>query len=187
MLPRLFHRTGVGRTRWPTGTVAYAGLTMTTQIAIIGGSEATAPVIATAEEVGAALASAGAIIVCGGLGGVMASACRGAKSVGGLTVGILPGRDPSAANPWVDVVIATGLGEARNSLVVGSAAVVIAVDGEYGTLSEIALALRSGTPVIGVGTWSLTRPDGEVDTGIVPIEDPCEAAAVALSLASARL
>ena len=117
----------------------------------------------------------------------MASACRGAKSAGGLTVGILPGRDPSAANPWVDVVIATGLGEARNSLVVGSAAVVIAVDGEYGTLSEIALALRSGTPVIGVGTWSLTRPDGEVDTGIVPIEDPCEAAAVALSLASARL
>jgi uncharacterized protein (TIGR00725 family) len=160
---------------------------MAFQIAVVGGSEATAPVIAAAEEVGVALASAGAIIVCGGLAGVMAAACRGAKSAGGLTVGILPGRDPSVANPWVDVVIATGLGEARNSLVVGSAAVVIAVDGAYGTLSEIALALHAGTPVIGVGTWSLTRPDGGVDTGIVPMEDPREAAAVALSLASARL
>jgi uncharacterized protein (TIGR00725 family) len=165
---------------------AYAGFTMATQIAVVGGSEATAPVITAAEAVGATLASAGAIVICGGLGGVMAAACRGAKSAGGLTVGILPGTDPSAANPWVDVVIATGLGEARNVLVVGSAAVVIALDGEYGTLSEIVLALRSGTPVIGIGTWSLTRPDGEVDTGIVPMEDPCEAAAVALSLASAR-
>ncbi|HUZ08962.1 MAG TPA: TIGR00725 family protein [Acidimicrobiales bacterium] len=159
---------------------------MATQIAVVGGSEATAPVIAAAEAVGAALASAGAIVVCGGLGGVMAAACRGAKSAGGLTVGLLPGRDPSVANPWVDVVIATGLGEARNSLVVGSAAAVVALDGEYGTLSEIALALRSGTPVIGIGTWSLTRPGGEVDTGIVPMEDPGEAAVVALQLASAQ-
>jgi uncharacterized protein (TIGR00725 family) len=115
----------------------------------------------------------------------MAAACRGAKSVGGTTVGLLPGRDRQAANQWVDVVIATGLGEARNALVVGSAAVVIAVDGEYGTLSEIALALRARIPVIGVGTWSLTRPDGEKDPGIVPIEDPQEAAAMALRLASA--
>jgi uncharacterized protein (TIGR00725 family) len=159
---------------------------MAVQIAIIGGYEASAPVAATAEEVGAALASAGAIVVCGGLGGVMAAACRGAKSAGGLTVGLLPGRDPSAANPWVDVVIATGLGEARNALVVGSADAVIAVDGAYGTLSEIALALHAGTPVIGLGTWSLTRPDGDVDTGIVPMEDGLEAVAVALSLASAR-
>src|ERR1700722_11624334 len=115
---------------------------MATQIAVVGGSEAAAPLIATAEAVGAALASGGAIVICGGLGGVMAAACRGAKSVGGLTVGILPGRDPGEANPWVDVIIATGFGEARNSLVVSSASVVIAVDGEYGTLSEIALALR---------------------------------------------
>jgi uncharacterized protein (TIGR00725 family) len=114
----------------------------------------------------------------------MAAACRGAKSVGGMTVGILPGNDPSAANQWVDVVIPTGLGEARNALVVGSAAAVIAVDGEYGTLSEIALALRIGVPVIGVGTWSLTKPDGERDRGIVPIADPHEAAAAALRLAT---
>ena len=116
--------------------------------------------------------------------GVMAAACRGAKSAGGTTVGILPGADPSAANPWVDVVIPTGLGEARNALVVRSAAAVIAVDGEYGTLSEVALALRSGTPVIGIGTWTLVRPDGKVDTGIVVIENPLEAAEVAVALAT---
>src|ERR1035438_7072597 len=145
---------------------------MQIQIAVIGGGQAPPPAIAVAEAVGAALASTGAIVVCGGLGGVMAAACRGAKSAGGLTVGILPGRDPSDANPWVDVVIPTGLGETRNALVVGSAAAVIA------------LALRSGIPVIGIGTWSLTRPDGEMDAGIVPMEDPAQAAAVAVSLAS---
>jgi predicted Rossmann-fold nucleotide-binding protein len=85
------------------------------------------------------------------------------------------------------VVLPTGLGEARNALVVGAAAVVIAVDGEYGTLSEIALALRAGIPVIGVGTWSLVKPDGHKDSGIVPIGDPQEAAATALRLATARL
>jgi hypothetical protein len=156
---------------------------MAIQIAVIGGSEATAPVLAAAEAIGAGLASAGAIVVCGGLGGVMAAACRGARSAGGTTVGILPGRDASAANPWVDVVIPTDLGEARNALVVASAAAVIAVDGEYGTLSEIALALRAGTPVVGVGTWSVTRPDGEPDTRILPREDPAEAVALALRLA----
>src|ERR1700722_9524251 len=150
---------------------------MATQIAVVGGSEAAAPLIATAEAVGAALASGGAIVVCGGLGGVMAAACRGAKSAGGVTVGILPGRDPAAANAWVDVVIASGLGEARNALVVGSAAVVIAVAGEYGTLSEIALALRAGIPVLGLGTWSLIRPDGTADVGVVPVSNPTEAAA----------
>lgn len=159
---------------------------MATQIAVIGGSDVTAPVAAGAETIGAALASAGAIVICGGLGGVMAATCRGAQSAGGLTVGILPGNDPSAANPWVDVVIVTGLGEARNALVVGSAAAVIAVDGEYGTLSEIAFALRAGIPVVGLGTWTLTRPDGQLDAGIVPIDDPHEAAAAALHLASSR-
>jgi hypothetical protein len=158
---------------------------MATQIAVVGGSEATAAALAAAEKIGAALASAGAIVVCGGLGGVMAAACRGAKSAGGTTVGVLPGIDPSASNRWVDVVIASGLGEARNSLVVGSAAAVIAVDGEYGTLSEIALALRAGTPVVGVGTWSLARPNGQPDTKIVAVEDPDEAVATALRLASA--
>jgi len=155
---------------------------MATQIAVLGGSEVADPVIAMAEAVGAALASAGATVVCGGLGGVMEAACRGAKAADGLTVGLLPGRDPSAANPWVDVVITTGLGEARNALVVSSASVVIAVGGEYGTLSEIALALRSGTPVIGLGTWSLNRPDGDLDPGIVVMSDPIEAVAEAMRL-----
>jgi uncharacterized protein (TIGR00725 family) len=159
---------------------------MAPHIAVIGGSEAAAPGVAAAEEVGAALAAAGAIVVCGGLGGVMAAACRGAKSAGGLTVGLLPGRDPAAANPWVDVVIATGLGEARNSLVVSSAAVVIAVGGGYGTLAEIALALRAGTPVLGIDTWSLIRPDRDADTGIVPMAGPSAAAAVAVGLAAGR-
>ncbi|HEX3840699.1 MAG TPA: TIGR00725 family protein [Acidimicrobiales bacterium] len=159
---------------------------MATQIAVIGGSDPSAPVLAAAEAIGAGLASAGATVVCGGLGGVMAAACRGARSAGGTTVGILPGRDPSAANPWVDVVIATGLGEARNALVVASAAAVIAVDGEYGTLSEIALALRAATPVVGFGTWSLTRPDGQPDTRIKPVTDPAEAVTLALRLAAAE-
>jgi uncharacterized protein (TIGR00725 family) len=141
-------------------------------------------VVAVAESVGAALAASGAVLVCGGLGGVMAGACRGAKSAGGLTVGLLPGRLSSEANPWVDVVIPTGLAEARNALVVLSASAVIAVGGEYGTLSEIALALRSGIPVIGVGTWSITRPTGQTDPGIVPMEDPVAAAAMAMRLAS---
>jgi uncharacterized protein (TIGR00725 family) len=141
--------------------------------------------IALAERVGAALALRGSTVICGGLGGVMEAACRGAKSEGGLTVGLLPGREAAAANPWVDIVIATGLGEARNALVVSSASAVIAVGGEYGTLSEIALALRWGTPVIGLDTWSLNRPDGALDAGIVPVDDPDEAAATALRLADA--
>jgi uncharacterized protein (TIGR00725 family) len=157
---------------------------MAIQIAVVGASEAAASEIAAAEIVGATLASAGATVVCGGLGGVMAAACRGARSAGGLTVGLLPGTDRSAANPWVDVVIPTGMGEGRNVLVVRAAAVVIAVGGEYGTLSEIALALRARIPVIGVGTWSLTRASGATDTGIVPVGDAAEAATVALRLAS---
>ena len=158
---------------------------MAIQVAVVGGSEAAGLAIAAAEVVGATLASAGATVVCGGLGGVMAAACRGAKSAGGLTVGFLPGTDPSAANRWVDVVIPTGMGEGRNMLVVRSAAAVIAVGGEYGTLSEIALALRARTPVVGVGTWSLIRASGETDTGIVPVADPAEAATLALRLAAA--
>jgi uncharacterized protein (TIGR00725 family) len=157
---------------------------MALQIAVIGGSESSESVTSDAEAVGAALARAGAVVVCGGLGGVMEAACRGAKSAGGLTVGLLPGTDRAAANPWVDVVVPTGLGEARNVLVVRSAAAVIALDGEYGTLSEIALALRAGTAVIGLGTWSLTRPDGERDPGIVAVDDPGDAAEIALQLAS---
>jgi uncharacterized protein (TIGR00725 family) len=159
---------------------------MMRQIAVVGGSEVPPSTTEVAEVVGVGLAAAGAVLVCGGLGGVMEAACRGAKSAGGLTVGLLPGLDPKAANPWVDVIIPTGLGEARNLLVVRSAAAVIAIDGEYGTLSEIAFALRMGTPVVGLGTWLLTRPDGLEDPGIVAVDDPADAVTLAVELAAAN-
>jgi uncharacterized protein (TIGR00725 family) len=128
-------------------------------VAVVGPGEATPEEIATAEEVGHLLAERGAVLVCGGLGGVMEAACRGAKEGGGRTVGILPGSDRATANPHVDVAIATGLGEARNALVVRAADVLIAVGGAYGTLSEIALALKTGTPVVGIRSWELAgRP-----------------------------
>ena len=101
------------------------------------------------------LARRRAVLVCGGLGGVMEAACRGARSEGGTTVGILPGLDRAAANPHVSVAVATGLGEARNALVVRAADALIAVGGAYGTLSEIALALKGGKPVIGLRTWEI--------------------------------
>ena len=129
-----------------------------------------------AEEVGRALGERGVALVCGGLGGVMEAACRGAKGAGGATIGILPGSDRAAANGFVDVAIPTGLGEARNALVVRAADAVIAVGGGYGTLSEIALALKMGTPVIGVGTWELGRDDLDADP-IVRANDVDEAMA----------
>ena len=124
-------------------------------IAVVGGSAASDQERRTAEEVGRRLAVAQAMVVCGGLGGVMEAACRGAKAAGGRTLGILPGEDRRDANPWVDVAVPTGLGEARNALVVRAADAVIAVGGEYGTLSEIALALKAGKPVVGIGTWDI--------------------------------
>ncbi len=126
-------------------------------VAVVGPSEGAPAELRAAEAVGRGLAERGAVVVCGGLGGAMEAACRGAKEAGGTTVGILPGSDRSAANAWVDVAVATGLGEARNAVVVRSADAVIAVAGSYGTLSEIALALRAGTPVVGLGTWELSR------------------------------
>jgi uncharacterized protein (TIGR00725 family) len=146
-------------------------------IAVVGPGEATAGELVAAEAVGRGLAARGAVIVCGGLGGVMAGACRGAKAVGGTTVGILPGNERAAANEWVDVVVSTGLGEARNVLVVRAADAVVAIGGGYGTLSEIALALKAGKPVIGVDTWTLGRdPDPIARAG-----DPDEAATMALA------
>jgi uncharacterized protein (TIGR00725 family) len=108
-----------------------------------------------AESVGRALAARGAVVVCGGLGGTMEAACRGAKDAGGTTVGVLPGSDRAHANPFVDVAVATGLGEARNALVVRAADALVAIGGGYGTLSEIALALRTGKPVVGLTTWEI--------------------------------
>jgi uncharacterized protein (TIGR00725 family) len=120
--------------------------------------------------VGRELGSRGVVVVTGGLGGVMEAACRGAREVGGTTIGILPGTDRSAANPYVDAAIPTGLGEARNALVVRTADALIAIGGAYGTLSEIAFALKAGKRVVGLGTWAIDgveavdSPEAAVET-----------------------
>jgi hypothetical protein len=154
-------------------------------IAVVGSGEATATQRRLAEQVGRAVAEAGAVLVCGGLGGVMEAACKGAKGAGGLTVGILPGTRRDAANAHVDVAVPTGLGEARNVLVVRAADALVAVGGEFGTLSEIALALQAGTPVVGLGTWELARR-GKAEHAIVPADAPDEAVHVAVALAQRR-
>jgi uncharacterized protein (TIGR00725 family) len=141
-----------------------------TYVAVVGPGDATATEEGTAEEVGRLLADAGAVVVTGGRGGVMAAACRGARERGGRTVGLLPGTDRDSE---AEIALPTGLGEGRNVLVVRAADAVVAVGGGYGTLSEIALALRLGTPVAGIGTW-------DVD-GVQPAETAAEAVALALS------
>ena len=152
------------------------------QVAVVGAGDAGEDLATAAEEVGRRLAEAGAALVCGGLGGVMEAACRGAKSAGGLTIGILPGRRREDANRWVDVAIPTGMGETRNALVVLSGDAVVAIGGEYGTLSEVAFGLKLGRPVVGLGTWRLVRGDGRVDEGIVPVDDAEAAVAAVLAL-----
>ena len=124
-------------------------------IAVIGGRRTEKSLLKEAEEVGRLLAVKGAILVCGGLGGVMEAASRGAKSEGGLTVGILPQNDSKEANQFIDIPVATGLGVGRNVIIARSADALIAVGGEYGTLSEIAYALQMGKPVIGIKTWDI--------------------------------
>jgi uncharacterized protein (TIGR00725 family) len=142
-------------------------------VAVVGQGEAASEELTLAEEVGSELARRGAVVVCGGLGGVMEAVCRGARGEGGLTVGVLPGAKRSDANRHVEVALATGLGETRNALVVRTADVVIAVGGGYGTLSEIALALKAGTPVVGLGGWDIQ--------GITPAESAVDAVTRALA------
>src|SRR5207302_9811128 len=129
-------------------------------VAVVGSGRCSPQEALAAEQIGSLLARADAVVVCGGLSGVMEAACRGARREGGLTVGILPGSDRSAANPHVAVAIATGLGELRNGLVVRAADAVVAVWGESGTLSEIGFALKVGKRVVGLATSELSRkPD----------------------------
>lgn len=154
-------------------------------IAVIGAGQCDAQTAALAAEVGRRLAQAGAAVVCGGLGGVMKAACRGAKSAGGLTIGILPGTNRKDANRWVDIAIPTGLAEARNIIVVRSAQAVIAVGGEFGTLSEIAFALKLGLPVIGLKTWQLAR-GGKIKAVIHEAPTPGEAVKWALRASHPR-
>jgi uncharacterized protein (TIGR00725 family) len=152
-------------------------------VAVVGSGHCSPDVATLAETVGRELARRGAVLVCGGLGGVMEAACRGAKSAGGLTIGVLPGRSRLDANRYVDVPIVTGMGEARNVLVVQSSQAVIAIHGEYGTLSEIAHALKLGIPVVGLHTWGLHR-EGQQRLDIVRAQTAAEAVDRALSLAT---
>jgi uncharacterized protein (TIGR00725 family) len=152
-------------------------------VAVIGDGLCSAKTARLAEEVGRQLAEKEAIVICGGLGGVMEAACRGAKSAGGLTIGVLPGFDRRDANPYVDIPIVTGMREARNIVVVSSANAVIAVSGGYGTLSEIAHALKLGIPVVGLGTWQLSKDGQDERNGIIVATDPADAVRKALALA----
>jgi uncharacterized protein (TIGR00725 family) len=158
---------------------------MVLAVAVIGRSECTAAEAVLAEEVGGLLAERKAAVVCGGLGGVMEAVCRGAASRGGLTVGILPGNDRAAANRWVSLPIATGIGQARNIAVVRSSQAVIAVGGAFGTLSEIAFALDAGIPVVGLNTWELT-PRGTRSSLVREVSTPREAVDLALSLVAEK-
>ena len=159
-------------------------MTRETYIAVVGPSAGTPAELAIGEAVGRGIAEAGGVLVCGGMGGVMEAAAGGCADAGGRSVGILPSDSRLDANPYVTIAVATGLGEARNAIVVRSADAVIAVHGEFGTLSEIALALKMGKPVVGLGTWELGK-DGEAVDAIVRASDPKRAVEEALRLARA--
>jgi uncharacterized protein (TIGR00725 family) len=137
-----------------------------TIIGVIGGSEVSPEVYRLAEEVGREIARRKAALVCGGMSGVMEAACKGAVEEKGLTIGILPGDSRQQANPYVQIPIVSGIGYARNVAVVKSSQAIIAIDGSYGTLTEIGYALQSGIPVIGLNTWSLSN-DGKADDKII--------------------
>jgi uncharacterized protein (TIGR00725 family) len=154
-------------------------------IAVCGAGRCDTTLDALAEEVGRRIADANALLICGGLGGVMAAACRGACAAGGTTIGILPGSDTLVANPDVRIPIATDMGEARNVIIVHTADAVIAIGGEYGTLSEIALARKAGRTVVGLRTWSLGQ-DATGQAHIVEVSSPEEAVAAALAYCGQR-
>jgi len=141
-------------------------------IGVIGGAECDEQTARIAEEVGRLVAREGAVLVCGGMRGVMEAACRGAKEAGGTTIGILPGADRSQGNDYLDVAVATGFGEARNLAIIKTADAIIALPGSYGTLSEIGFALRMGKRVIGLDTWDIE--------GVVRAETAEEAVRLAL-------
>ncbi|MGH2953574.1 MAG: TIGR00725 family protein [Solirubrobacterales bacterium] len=158
------------------------------QIAVIGRGVSDPELERLAEEVGRALAAAGATVVCGGLGGVMEAAARGAAGADGIVIGIVPGEEASDANPHCTHVVATGIGHARNLAVVASGDAVIAIGGEWGTLAEIGFARRLGRQVIALRSWELT-PGTPIDdaAGVDAVDDPAEAVDRALGAARARL
>ena len=154
-------------------------------IAVIGGSDPPPEALTNAYQVGKELAQRGAIVICGGLSGVMEAVCKGASDAGGTTIGILPGDDPGIANAYVSIPIATGLGYARNAIITKAARAVIAIDGAFGTLSEIGHALADGTTVVGLDTWRFST-NGQESTAIVEATDPVDAAQKAIAAAEER-
>jgi uncharacterized protein (TIGR00725 family) len=158
---------------------------MSLYVGVAGASRPAPRLLDQAEVLGRRLAEAGAIVVCGGGPGVMEAVCRGAQAAGGTTVGLLPGLDRAEGNPHLTISVPTGLGQGRNLLLVRSSNALIAVGGGFGTLSEIALALRTGTPVIGLATWSLHLDGRPVDAFPVA-SDPDTAARLALETATSR-
>ena len=157
-------------------------------ISVIGGEACGPEALGIAEKVGREIAQRGATLVCGGRGGVMEAACRGAREAGGHTIGIMPGRgsEDSPPNPYVEFPIFTGMGFARNVMVVLSGDAVIAVDGSYGTLSELAYALINDLPVVGIDTWDFDYHGFTAQEKIIRVTDPAEAVATAISLAQRR-
>ena len=154
-------------------------------ISVIGGADPPKRAIDMAYSVGQLLAKKGVAVVCGGLRGVMEAVCRGAKSEGGITIGILPGNDPNLSNEFIDFPIMTGMGYARNIIVVKTGRAVIAIDGAYGTLSEIGHALGDGIPVIGLETWKLPERS-DLPIGLQIASSPSEAVNKAIDAALAR-
>jgi uncharacterized protein (TIGR00725 family) len=155
---------------------------MKLNIGVLGPNTVTAEQHVLGMDVGRCIAEAGAVLLCGGLGGMMLAAAEGAKSAGGQTVGILPGNARSAANPFIDTAIPTGLGTYRNALLVNACDAVIAIHGAFGTLSEIAFALRLDTPVVGLDTWEVRR-NGKTDPSIHVVHSAQEAVDLAIQLA----
>lgn len=152
---------------------------MPRQIAVIGAGAGSGDICTLAEEVGREIAKSGSILICGGLGGVMEAAAKGARENGGTTVGILPGADGADANRYIDIKIVTGMGHARNAIIASTADALIAVGGEYGTLSEIALGLKSGKRVVVLKNHGVGPP---VDVhGVIFAKTPREAVEMALS------
>ena len=146
-------------------------------IGVIGGGQCSPDIELIAEEVGSLIAKKGAVLICGGLSGVMEAACRGAKKSNGTTIGVLPGNRKTEANLFIDIPIVTGMADARNIIIVRSSDAVIAIDGKYGTLSEISFCLVYNVPVIGLKTWN-------VDPAIIQANNANEAVKKAFDLAS---
>lgn len=148
-------------------------------VGVIGAGQATATGLAWARELGRLLAQGGATVICGGLGGIMEAVCQGSSEAGGETIGLLPGGEAQAANPYVTLPIPTNLGHGRNVLIAQAAEALVAVEGEYGTLSEIAIALKLGKPVFSLGSWPGVP-------GLQPVATPQEAVTKVLALLAAK-